>query len=412
MSEQGGCEPSRDLGSLVVAQEGSLRETGDPWAPWQLVDGDGLAVEAIAVFLADLHAAGRSAATMRSYGMDLLRWFRFLWAAGVAWDRATRAEARDFCRWLQVAGKPARPHWRSRDEAAGAPGRTAAREPYSASVRAHSETVLRSFYDFHRDAGSGPVLNPFPLDRSRRGGRAHAHHNPMEPHRGERTGLYRPTLATRIPRSVPDREFNEIFARLRSHRDRALVAFYVSTGARASELLSATAGGADPGRQLIAVVRKGSRQTQELPASTDAFVWLRLYQVEMEGLIPRGSRQPLWWTLRHPFRPLTYHAVHRMFERVNERAGTAATLHSLRHTAAYRMAEDPALPLTDVQVVLGHAQLTTTQIYLTPRKEDVIRRLLAHHGEQTRRAAERVVSPPAPGYRPEALEVLFGTAVS
>jgi hypothetical protein len=37
--------------------------------------------------------------------------------------------------------------------------------------------------------------------------------------------------------------FDEIFARLPSHRDRALVAFYVSTGARASELLSATQGG-------------------------------------------------------------------------------------------------------------------------------------------------------------------------
>ena len=71
-----------------------------------------------------------------------------------------------------------------------------------------------------------------------------------------------------------------------------------------------------------------------------------------------------------------------MFERVNQQAGTAATLHSLRHTAAYRMAEDPALPLTDVQFVLGHAQLTTTQIYLTPRKEDVIRRVPAHHAEQ------------------------------
>ena len=47
------------------------------------------------------------------------------------------------------------------------------------------------------------------------------------------------------------------------------------------------------------------------------------------------------------------------------------------------MAEDPALPLTDVQFVLGHAQLTTTQIYLTPRKEDVIRRVLAHHAEQS-----------------------------
>jgi integrase len=101
-----------------------------------------------------------------------------------------------------------------------------------------------------------------------------------------------------------------------------------------------------------------------------------------------------------------------MFERVNDRAGTAATLHSLRHTAAYRMAADPALPLTDVQLVLGHALLTTTQIYMTPHKEDVIRRLLAHHAEATRRAAQRVTPPATPGYRPEALRVLFGTAAS
>lgn len=137
----------------------------------------------------------------------------------------------------------------------------------------------------------------------------------------------------------------------------------------ASELLSATQGGVDPRRQLITVIRKESREAQELPASTDAFVWLRLYQVEMDGVIPTGHRRPLWWTLRRPARPLTYHAAHRMFERVNDRAGTSATLHALRHTAAYRMAEDPALPLTDVQFVLGHAQLTTTQLYLTPRKE-------------------------------------------
>jgi site-specific recombinase XerD len=234
----------------------------------------------------------------------------------------------------------------------------------------------------------------------------------MELFRGERGGLYRPRVPGRIPRSVPDGEFNEIFAGLPSHRDRALVAFYVSTGARASELLSATVAGTDPGRQLITVVRKGTRELQELPASTDAFVWLRLYQVEMAGLIPAGRRQPLWWASRRPARPLTYHAVHRMFERVNDRAGTAATLHSLRHTAAYRMAEDPALPLTDVQFVLGHAQLTTTQIYLTPRKEEVIRRVLAHHAGQTRQAAGRARPAPAPGYRPEVLDVLFGNGAS
>ena len=161
--------------------------------------------------------------------------------------------------------------------------------------------------------------------------------------------MYRPVVVSRIPRSVPDEEFNEIFAALPSHRDRALVAFYVSTGARASELLSAARGGVDPGRQLITVVRKGTRVVQQLPASADAFVWLRLYQLEMDGKLPSGGGwQPLWWTLRRPFRPLAYHAAHRMFERAGAVAGTDATLHSLRHTAAYRMAEDPALPLTDV----------------------------------------------------------------
>jgi site-specific recombinase XerD len=385
-------EDARDLSVLEVAAVGSLSATGSKWEPYRLRDPQGREVGAVAAFFSDLLAAGRSQATVRSYGMDLLRWFRFLWAVEVAWDRATRSEARDFCRWLAITN--------------GVKG-SGRGTPYSVSVRVHSETVLRCFYDFHRDVGTGPMVNPFPLDRSRRGGRAHAYHNPMDPYHNQRSGLYRPRVVKRIPRDIPDAQFNEIFARLPSHRDRALVAFYVSTGARASELLTVTQGGVDPGRQLITVVRKGSREEQELPASSDAFVWLRLYQVEMEGLIPRGRTKPLWWTRRKPFRPLTYHAAHRMFERVNIDAGTGATLHALRHTAAYRMARDPAMPLTDVQYVLGHVQLTTTQIYLTPRKEDVIERVLAHHAEQTRRAAEQHTVAAAAGYRPETLDVLF-----
>jgi len=402
-------EQARDLSALIVPLAGSLQATGDPWLPFRVLDPAGEPVEAVSAYFRDLQAAGRSAATVRSYGMDLLRWFRFLWAIEVCWDRTTRVEARDFCRWMLVAGKPSRPHWRRPNESAARPSSGPA---YAPSVRAHAETVLRCFYDFHLAAGDGPIVNPFPLDRSRRGSRAHAHHNPMEPFRRERTGLYRPRVPSRIPRSITDEEFNEIFAKLPSHRDRALVAFYVSTGARASELLSATQGGVDPGRQLITVVRKGTRERQELPASTDAFVWLRLYQLQVEGLITKGKRQPLWWTSRMPVRPLSYHAAHRMFERAVGRAGGTATLHALRHTAAYRMAEDPALPLTDVQFVLGHALLTTTQIYLMPRKEEVIRRVLAHHAEQTRQAAERARPAPAAGYRTETLEVLFGSRTS
>ena len=403
-----------DLALTVVRKVGGLIDTGDRAEPFQLIDPVGDPVVAVTAYFRELQAQGLATATLRSYGMDLLRWFRFCWTVGLVWDRATRAEARDFSRWLQISGKPVRAH-RSGQDTVDAPtaGPASQVQAYSVSVRVHSETVLRSFYEFHLEVGSGPILNPFPLDRARHGTRAHAHHNPMEPHRNERSGQYRPRLPTRIPRSMPDEQFNEIFAQLPSHRDRALVAFYVSTGARASELLSVTCGGIDPARQLITVVRKGTRHQQQLPASTDAFVWLRLYQAQMEGLIPATSpTDPLWWTLRQPVRPLTYHAVHRMFERTNARAGTSATLHALRHTAAYRMAEDPALPLTDVQFVLGHAQLTTTQIYLTPRKEEVIRRVLDHHAQATRRAAEKVTPAPAHGYRPETLQVLFGTETS
>jgi hypothetical protein len=66
------------------------------------------------------------------------------------------------------------------------------------------------------------------------------------------------------------------------------------------------------------------------------------------------------------------------------------------------------LKISNVQYVLGHAQLTTTQIYTSPRQEDVIRRLLAQHAERTRQAAARTAPAPAPGYRPETLAVLFG----
>ena len=63
-------------------------------------------VPAVEFFVSWLRAGGR-AATHRSYGMDLLRWWRFLWATGVGWDQATRVEARDFCRWIGRARSPA-----------------------------------------------------------------------------------------------------------------------------------------------------------------------------------------------------------------------------------------------------------------------------------------------------------------
>ncbi len=382
----------------------------------------------VATYLRDLQAADRPETTLRTYSIALLRWFRFLWAAGVAWDQATRAEARDFCRWIQMTAKPgarqggAGGHASVSGLAAAGPGdaRAGARNPvtgkappgrwYAPATAAHSESVLRGFYDFHRDAGTGPMVNPFPLARGRRGGRARPHHNPVEPYRPERAGLYRPRLAGHAPHHIPEGKFSELFAALGSHRDRALVAFWVSTGARASELLGASCRDADAGQQLITVIRKGTRHLQQLPASPDAFVWLRLCQAQMHGLVPAGPDDPLWWTLRRPFRQLSYHAAYRMFARANASLGANWSLHDLRHLAAYRMSRDPGMPLGDVQWILGHAHLTTTQLYLAAPAGEVIESVLAHHARMSARQAGS--GPPAdpapPAYRPQTLDILFG----
>ncbi len=87
-------EPERDLSVLVVPQAGALVKTGNPYEPFRVIGEDGSVSPPVTAFFRDLLAAGRSEATVRSYGMDLLRWLRFLDAAGVPWDQATRIEAR------------------------------------------------------------------------------------------------------------------------------------------------------------------------------------------------------------------------------------------------------------------------------------------------------------------------------
>lgn len=68
---------------------------------------------------------------------------------------------------------------------------------------------------------------------------------------------------------MSDAQFNALFTAMTSHRDRAILAFYISTGVRASELLG----------------------------------WLRLYQQQLGGVVTSGG--PVWQTLRGAPRALT-----------------------------------------------------------------------------------------------------------
>ena len=69
------------------------------------------------------------------------------------------------------------------------------------------------------------------------------------------------------------------------------------------------------------------------------------------------------------------------------------------------------MPLCDVQWVLGHVHLSTTQMYLTPAPAEVIAAVLAHH-ERRLAAAQTAPQPAGPdaagGYRAESLAALFG----
>ena len=68
------------------------------------------------------------------------------------------------------------------------------------------------------------------------------------------------------------------------------------------------------------------------------------------------------------------------------------------------------MPLADVQWVLGHAQLATTQLYLSAPAGDVIADVLAHHARMAAGTAQPpgAAPPPRLRYRPESLDALFG----
>jgi integrase len=300
----------RDVSELVVARVGRVVSTGDPVLPWAVLDSAGAPVEPVAEFLRDLLASGSSAASCRSYGFDLLRWFRFLAAIDVEWHRAQRGEVRDFVLWLRVCHNPARDRHRPDAPAPGAvnprTGKTSLRAGYAPATINHAVSVMAAFYEFHLLSGQGPVVSPVP-PQARDGHRVQGHHNPLEPFRLHRRGAYRQKQPDAAPRAVPDAVVEDLFGALDCNRDRALFAMFLSSGARAGELLGMTVGDARPGDGRVYVRSKGlGGVKQACPASPEAFAWMTLYlgELALEGKRP-GPGEPLWWTRRLPLRPLT-----------------------------------------------------------------------------------------------------------
>ena len=89
---------------------------------------------------------------------------------------------------------------------------------------------------------------------------------------------------------MPDERWNELFAAMRSNRDRAILALGISNAARAAELLGVRGVDLDWGEQARPGRPQGQRREQWLPASPEAFVWIRLYLAELGARWHRTSR--------------------------------------------------------------------------------------------------------------------------
>jgi integrase len=348
-----------------------------PSLPWLVVDAADREVAPVSSYLRDRMLGDVSPLTCRSYGFDLLRWYRVLWALDVGWEQATEAEAAALVGWLRSARNPQR----QRKQGGFQPGsenpttgKPLLRAGYAPATIAHNLSAVHGFYAFHMHFGRGPLLNPVPENRARR--TALAHRSPIEARVQHRRGRLRPKVSVRQPRAMPDQQWDVLFAQMGCARDQALLSCYVSSGARASELLGIGLGDIDWTKGQLWVISKGTRARQPVPASPQALAYLAAY-LEEAGLPPDGM--PVWRTRRGESRPLTYWAARRIIQRADEAIGANWTLHDLRHTAATRLARDPELTLVEVQTILRHAHITTTALYTVVGLDDLVDKLAEHY---------------------------------
>lgn len=170
-----------------------------------------------------------------------------------------------------------------------------------------------------------------------------------------------------VARSPKSLRRNEMKALLRavtksgSVRDRAIVGLLLHTGLRAGEAATIKLNDIEinPRSGHVSVIGKGMKQ-RTVPLNADARrvleEWLKERRENKHSFLFTGQRGD----------PLSGTAISAVVKKYAKLAGLKnVTAHNLRHTFA-RMMIDRSIPLPDVQALLGHADISTTAIYLLP----------------------------------------------
>ena len=161
-------------------------------------------------------------------------------------------------------------------------------------------------------------------------------------------------------------------------RDRAMLETLYATGLRVSELTGLKLAQVSLDAGVVRVLGKGSKE-RLVPLGAEAVAWLARYQkAARPELAGQAKSDHLFLTARHG--PLTRQAFWALVKRYAVKAGIPAAAlspHVLRHAFATHLLNHGA-DLRVVQLLLGHADITTTTIYTHVARER-LRQLHAQH---------------------------------
>ena len=146
-------------------------------------------------------------------------------------------------------------------------------------------------------------------------------------------------------------------------RDRALLELLYSTGARISEAVGLDLDDVDPAERAVRLDGKGGKQ-RIVPVGRPALAALDAYLVRARPVLAAGGRGSPAVFLNARGGRLSRQSAWAALKTAADAAGLAASVspHTLRHSFATHLLEGGA-DVRVVQELLGHASVTTTQIY-------------------------------------------------
>ncbi|WP_415033442.1 site-specific tyrosine recombinase XerD [Azonexus sp.] len=196
--------------------------------------------------------------------------------------------------------------------------------------------------------------------------------------------LVNPTPAGRLPKTLAEAQVDALLRAPNLHsalglRDRAMLETLYATGLRVSELVSLQLFSLSLTDGVLRALGKGSKE-RLVPLGEQAIDWLQRYLQEARPAI-LGARQSddLFVTRRGA--AMTRHAFWHLIKRYAQEAGIAPeklSPHVLRHAFATHLLNHGA-DLRVVQLLLGHADISTTQIYTHVARERLKTLHAQHH---------------------------------